>query len=81
MLPANEARQFTNKDTVMYLEPGTNSTALGHEIWRLWYPLRRRDAFGKESNLLERYVVSTLVFFLFSTFCPLFTTFSNGYHE
>ena len=76
MLPATEARQFTNKDTVMYLEPGTDSTALGHEVWRVWYPFSRADMW-RESNALEWYVIyfsfSFIFFFHFQVFVLLFS--------
>lgn len=58
-LPAREARQFTNKNTVVYLESGVDSSAVFHELWKLWYPLRRPNAW-KESGQLERYVFDLL---------------------
>lgn len=55
LIPASEARQFTNKDVIIYLDAVAQTKVLFHELWKLWYPLRRGEVW-EESGLLERYV-------------------------
>lgn len=55
LLPASEARQFANKDIIVYLDSVAQTKVLFHDLWKLWYPLRRGDMW-EESNQLERYV-------------------------